>query len=238
VSVVGEPWVLGAYWGSRPEDVTQCAGRLVRCLRQLGEVSPVLSTWFRKGSGKAAKVPLVLEPTVLSERLLAGRNRRDFGGEVIDELGYSLGLWNRNGTAPVGLSVTCGVYLQSPSVANSFVLNLPELDLESGEIVRDLYDHGAAVAAIRAVVDSWSPDWAVFSPYSLRSAQVSRPGEGYVGWATYSARLDPISVGRLPSEVAAIPAGNGTLVTLGGNPADSSESLAMAVREVIGDSLA
>jgi len=46
---------------------------------------------------------------------------------VIEELGFSIGLWNHS-RPTVGLSASVGAYPSVPGVMNCFVLNFPVLD--------------------------------------------------------------------------------------------------------------
>lgn len=101
-----------------------------------------------------------------------GVNRRDVGSDVIEELGFSVGLWNRARPA-VGLSVTAGAYPSFAGVLNSVVLDFPPPEAEA----MLLYDPRPAGAILEAVVESWEPDWATWTTHALRSAQGAAPCE-------------------------------------------------------------
>jgi hypothetical protein len=215
---------IGAYWGSRRESARECGERLARCISALGSVDPVLGSWFRRGASKAAaKTPVGLDAAELGERLAQGRNRRDFGGEVIEELGFSVGLWNRARPA-VGLSATVGAYTSTPGVLNSFVLELPEPDDVSARI----YQPEAAAAIFAAVVESWAPAWATWTTHSLRNAQNPSPGEPVVGWLTYlgEGRVSDVA---LPLDIQ--PFGNGALLRTSAHLVDVDESSVRSIRD-------
>jgi hypothetical protein len=90
------PFYLGAYWGSRRESSLRCGQRLAACAARLGEIDEALGSWFRRAVSKAAaKTPVDLDAESLGRLLAQGVNRRDGDGEVIEELGFSAGLWNR-----------------------------------------------------------------------------------------------------------------------------------------------
>lgn len=217
-----EPSYIGAYWGSRPESASQCGERLARCIAALANIDPALGAWFERGASKAsAKTPVELAAPALGELLAKGRNRRDFGGEAIEQLGFSVGLWNR-ARPVVGLSGTVGAHPTVPGILNSFVLELPALDEESA----GLYVPGAAVTLIQAVVEAWDPDWATWTTHGLRNSQESAPREPVIGWLTY---LRNVGVEAMP--VASESLGDGVLICAGRDFAAVDEAAVGAVRQ-------
>ena len=176
-----DPFYLGAYWGSRRESSRRCGGRLATCLVGLGEIDEALAAWFRRGARKAAaKTPVELDAASLDEFLAQGVNRRDVGGEVIEELGFSVGLWNRSRPA-VGLSGTVGAHPSFGGVLNSIVFDFPPPQDEAAR----LYEPAVAAAIFDVVVEAWAPDWATWTSHSLRSVQGAAPREPVIGWMTY-----------------------------------------------------
>jgi hypothetical protein len=94
-------------------------------LARLDEIDQVLGSWFRKTNSKAAaRTPVALDVESLDRLLAQGVNRLDVGGEVIEELGFSFGLWNR-ARPPVGLSGLVGAYPSFQGVVNRIVFNFP-----------------------------------------------------------------------------------------------------------------
>jgi hypothetical protein len=178
-----EPFYLGAYWGPRGESVSACAERLTTCLLRIGSLAPLAATWYRKAGRRkdAMGSPVSVESSALRELLLAGVNRRDFGGDVINELGFSVSLWNGDSRAPVGFSVTCGAAPSTPGVMNSFVLNLPSPEAGGAQF----YEPSTARALVMAVVAAWEPDWATFASHRLREAVDPAPRQPVTGWITY-----------------------------------------------------
>lgn len=223
--MVTEPFVLGAYWGPRRESVDACAMRLSRCLRELGSAHEVLASWYRKGTGRAArqKPPVATDVESLRDLLLAGRNRTDFGREVIEELGFSVDLWNRN-PVEVGLGIHCGSHTTVAGIMNSFVLDLPKPDASSAP----LFSRDVAGGLVRTAAWCWEPDWAVLTTSSLRERQAAGPREPSVGWVTYLRDPRPIP-NTLPTGVIAERLNGGTLLLVGGSaedvPVDTVDSL-------------
>jgi hypothetical protein len=217
-----ESFYLGAYWGNRRESALQCGERLARCVARLGGVDAVLGGWFRRARSKAAaRTPVDLDPESLGGLFAQGRDRRDVDGEVIEELGFSVGLWNR-ATPAVGLSATAGAYPSFPGVVNSFLLEFPPPE---GEALR-LYEPGAAQAIFDAVVEAWEPAWATWTSNSLRDAQDAAPREPVVGWLTYLAT--PVSA-DIPG-VTSRPLQGGSVLQIGKDVTDVAESTVLDAR--------
>ncbi|UOE27530.1 immunity 52 family protein [Agromyces soli] len=174
---------LGAYWGGRVESSAEIAERLASCLAGMAGLHPALRTWFQRGgSRKSAKTPIDVSEASLTALLERGRNRDD-DGAIIEDLGFSFGAWN--GTRPaIGLSLTAGADPSTPSVLNSFVLNLPELDASSA----GLYSLDVGQALMKAVVEAWAPSWATWATHELHVAQSPAPREPAIGWLTYLQR--------------------------------------------------
>ncbi len=144
-----EPFYLGAYWGSRKESSLRCGQRMAGCIARLSKIDEALGSWFRRGVSKAAaKTPVELDAESLGKLLAQGVNRRDVGGDAIEELGFSIGLWNRARPA-VGLSATVGAHPSFQGVLNSFVLDFPPPEAEALRI----YEPSLAEAIFNAVVE-------------------------------------------------------------------------------------
>jgi len=213
---MAENFYVGAYWGPRRESAAECAMRLSGCLSQLALAHPLLATWYLKGSSRAAasKVAVDASPENLLHLLNRGRNRRDIGGSIIEELGFRASLWNRQKSA-VSLTVTCGSYLASGAVWNSVAIQLPPLGLEGSE----LYEPSTARAITRSIVDAWNPAWATWASYTMRDVQ--QPSSTPVfGWLTYlnSSLGARISTVPLPPDVSVAKDLNGIMVQIGEDP--------------------
>ncbi|MDP7707556.1 Imm52 family immunity protein [Mycobacterium sp. TY815] len=236
---------IGAYWGSRAASVDECAERLATLIEQFAHVDPLLTGW-RQGAG--SKLKAIEQPRVTSDhadlvtRLLAGRNRRDTDRLVIEELGYSVSWWNGNPDASIGLAVRCGQ--TSPYSTNSLVLNLPESDA-----IPDLYSPTTASKLLKIVIGIWQPDHAVWTNYELVDKQrqpdqrlenggiISGQIIGYSsGWANFLSGSDSVKfdLGLLPVAATVERLGNGTLVTLGNDPANPPLADVFQVRKAMG----
>jgi hypothetical protein len=163
-----------------------------------------------------------LDGVSLDRLLLQGLNRRDAGGEVIEELGFSFGLWNRNRPA-VGLGGTVGACPSFAGVLNSIVLDVPPPD---DEAAARLYEPAVAAAILDAVVEAWMPDWATWTSPSLRNVQGAAAREPVIGWMTYLA--SPLTV-ELPN-VERRSLLNGTVIEVSSQVSGLSEAAVLATR--------
>ncbi len=181
-----ENFVLGAYWWDRKESVEQCARRVVCCLRDIGQCDPALSRWFRGGCSRKEALERQVQITheTVRELLLRGRNRPDIGGEVMEELGFSMRLWNGGEDCQdVGFSVTCGGYAANPNIWNSCVVELPS----EGPPFERILKVGPLLCLMRAIVTAFDPDWATVMPDSLRQIAQFGSNKPAVGWLFYAA---------------------------------------------------
>jgi Immunity protein 52 len=209
---VAQRYMVGAYWGSRRESVEQCADRLQRFLASLADCDPRLATWHEKGRSQKEALEKrinVADREHLLDLLSRGRNRRDVGRSVIEELGFNVALWNggdeQNESA---LSVTCGLHATTPNanagLSNAVVLSMP----------RDLGDLGRADSMARvlaAVAQAWEPQWAGVMSRDAMSTRNFNAREPFVDWMIYVPRH--IDVVPAPSSVVQVPALGSILVT-------------------------
>lgn len=181
-----EPFYLGAYWGPRREPAEACARRLADCIARLGACSEQLRSWYEKADRKADAKRRLIEPDpeAVGELMLAGVNRRDADLSVIEELGFSAGLWNGDFETSVGLSVDCGKWASAQGLMNAFSLDLPPPPPRPGA---QLYELDTALAIMRAVVEAWEPDWATLTSHRLADALDAGPRRPIVGWITFLA---------------------------------------------------
>jgi hypothetical protein len=177
---VNDSFYIGAYWPTRPEPLEMCTSRAERFISELADVDALLAPWFLKGARRSpASAALVTDRESLSLALASGSNRRDADGSVIDELGFSLSVWNGDEADPVSLSIRCGI--SAPGMSNSVVVNLPPPSERSAK----LYDRATASAVLMILVEAWDPDWATMTSNSLREAQGAGAGRPVLGWLTY-----------------------------------------------------
>ncbi len=159
---------VGAYWSQRQESREQAAERISRYLRKL-VARDELAAWFLTARKKsAARVPLGLDPPEVASRLRV--NRRDVGGDVITELGFSLAVWNG---AEASLHVTIGAF--SPYVSNSVVLAFEAAAARDPADCRPL---------LEAAIDAFDPEHAVVTSHELLTRTKAKEA-WEVGWLTY-----------------------------------------------------
>jgi hypothetical protein len=227
-------YMLGAYWGSRKEDAKTSAKRLRSFLGDLADCDPALATWFERGGSlaKALKSSIPHADEDLVGLLERHQNRRDVGGNAIDELGFQLGLWNGSGGLKgVGLSITCGLYWHGTGsgsqASNYVVLDLPT---DLGQLAR--FEH--MIAVLKATVLAWEPNWAgVWSKNSARAMHLNT-NKPFVDWMLYV----PCRVHNLvePSVAIDLP-GRGSLVVVQPDPTTGDDSAELARIHKVEESL-
>ena len=209
-----EAYYLGAYWGVRKETVDACAQRTVGFLECLTQCDPAFERWFRTGRSRSAALEheVQLDACNIQKLLLAGRNRTDFGHEILEALGFRISLWNGGSCdeESVGLMIHCGEYAPSPGI-NSCIINLPY----EGEVSRRLLHVSMLLAIMRCIVSAWEPDWGVVTSNIYQRIVPSVPGNApRMGWIMYlSPRRGPIPALPPPTQVLPLERG-GALVVL------------------------
>ncbi|HEX7657836.1 MAG TPA: Imm52 family immunity protein [Pseudonocardiaceae bacterium] len=232
---MAESFYVAAYWGPRGEPIEDCARRLAQFLAALGDVDPLLGSWFQRAGSRTAalKKPIDVSVEGLRELLLAGRSRRDDETRsVMTELGYGFGAWNGQ-DIEAGFNVRCGATSTRSVTSNRVVLHLPKAE---GEALR-LYRRDAALAVVRATVTTWQPSSCMWASGSLLDAQGKQSGEVIVGWATYVVDPSGVQVDRLPAGVTTEPLNGGLLITADGDADSASEATVLAVRDALGSAL-
>jgi hypothetical protein len=163
------------------------------------------------------------DPEKLRDLLLKGRNRTDFGREVIEELGFRYSMWNRN-PAAVSLSGKAGAY-PTANIPNNVVLNFPD---PTGSGV-ELYEPSTLQQIFETVVDAWDPDWAILGTRPWRDAQDPGQNEPQIGWMDYFAESP---TRHLPVNVpGAEPFHHGMRLRQGFSPADVTTEQILLTRD-------
>lgn len=162
-----ETYLAAAYWAPRKESVEECASRAVKFLTALSQMSDYFHGWrslSRSRSEAIRAIPIDLSTRALTELFLKGRNRRDIGDDVIDELGFRISVWNGKGDSEVSsLTMKCGLYSTFAGLYNAIVLKIPpQFDLSSIEKNTQL---------IIALWQAWDPDWAIVASQSKVNQQ-------------------------------------------------------------------
>ena len=226
-----EMYSVRAYWKARKETALECARRAELFFHMLTRCDPALSQWYRAGRGFPRELPgYPVHPGVkeLEELFLRGRNRTDFGRKVIEDLGFSLHVWNAK-KERTRLQFHCGDYVDSPRAAGNNCLLYPP----TGGPVRERLLRAPVLAEVlTCMVTAWDPDYAVATSNEMRELVEKDVWEVEVGWLTYlSRRLG--TVPPLPAPVRIEPVGAlGWLLILSPErmTASNPEHVALTVR--------
>ena len=149
---------IRAYRKIRKRNMQDCIQDAIDLFSALAEKNELIFKWKNTGSSKKKALIqpfLELENREVVEKLIKkGRNRNDFDGEYIQELGFSIFLWNGESSDDLRakISVLNGSY--SEYVTNSLCLDFPEFGSIS---TNDLL----AQSMIEIAVNAIDADWAV-----------------------------------------------------------------------------
>ena len=168
---------INTYWSSRKESLDECTERVFSCLSSLKSCDMLFSQWYIQAfSKKKAHSPLNISYDDISNALNNGRNRGDFDNTIIDELGYSIGLWTGGKESEsASVNIRCGIY--SLFVPNVCILRLPYKE----DITARIFNIHTLTCFMRSFIDYFNPDWSIV----LTSDLDIIPGKINVGWITY-----------------------------------------------------
>lgn len=176
---------IRAYWKSRQETVSSCAARLSTLLGEAQKIHPYIDNWHAKGRSKQEALDNAIgfaSKEVLTDLLLMGANRRELDHSVIDELGWSLSLWNGcDGRDSVSLDLRCGCY--GDVVPNICTV---AFNREIGQV----FTIERAVALIHTMVRALDPESIVITSDELLDALECEGvsfGRHLPGWVMYFA---------------------------------------------------
>jgi hypothetical protein len=227
--------LIGAYWGDRRETAESCAGRLKRSLGVLGAADVRFENWYRKTGSRPDHPgrPIETSDEALRDLLLAGRNRRDFDGEVIEQLGFSVSVWNGDLERSASVSVFCGAYAGVAGLLNSMVVSAADPLGELSDGVAGTRGRDLALGLAQA----WQPDWITVATQDLLDGIARAPREPVVGLVTFLSgrrRVADLSIDGVRAE--RVP--GGTIVVLEREPIDTlsrrARDVAAALRDALG----
>jgi hypothetical protein len=198
-----ESYYVGAYWGARKETALECARRAELFFHMLARCDPSFTQWYRAGRGFPRELPgypVHLEVKELEELFLRGRNRTDFGKNVIEDLGFRLHVWNAKKEC-TRLELHGGAY--SPLGAGNLCLLEPPTQ---GAVTERLMRAPVLAEVLTCMATAWDPDYAMATTFEMVERVKKRNREVRVGWLTYlSRRLGPVP--PLPAPVRIEPVG-------------------------------
>jgi len=213
---VTESYFVASYWGVRKESADQCGRRLTVFLETLRDCDPILARWFRKGdaplAGGGNEIGIV--PTTLTALLGVGVNRKDFGRQIIEDLGFRVNLWNgAQGARGASLSVKCGSYAPRPGINSCVVSFGASTEKDCVPIPLSLL-----LSVLESMARAWDPDWGLIdSNLHFRTNATTTPSALRAGWAMFLSRKFGLPAG-LPPAVQIFPLDNlGSIVVTTGD---------------------
>jgi hypothetical protein len=181
-----ETYFLGAYWRDRKESAADCARRVKQCLAKFSDCDPSFSHWFEKGKSRrdALTAPVALEDEPLTKLLLRNHPNAASPQSSYEPLGFQLAVWNGGqNDESASFSAICGCHAKNTALWNNCVVNLPS----EGPASERLLKVEALLRLMRAVVETFDPDWATVMPDSLLQTVKFVPNKPVPGWLFYYA---------------------------------------------------
>jgi len=170
------------FWGNRSESVQQCAHRLVTFLTGLSGCDERFRCWYLKGWSKKAALRKPIsynDINHITAILQSSISRREDTGTIIEELGFSFGMWN-------GLDDDDGVSIIGSIGMFTKVGILNTVQIELPKELRGLGDVSRMADALQILATSWSPEWAMISSaQSIRLRDFRHSNGVFVDWMLY-----------------------------------------------------
>lgn len=219
-------FMLGAYWDARPDGLEKCTEDACQFFARLAEIDPLLARWYELGRSRKDALKRKVDTFDIQRLrglLLKGRNRYDIGREVIEDLGFSLGLWNgaeEEEEEEASVSIHCGCY--NDRIGNNVLIDLP-CKPESLRWAEN------ASTLLTLVAEVWRPKWAgIMSKKAMRERNYDA-NYPFVDWMVYVPR--PVESVPPPSRVEVLK-GLGSIVVVQPDPpvGDSAEELSLIRR--------
>ena len=191
---MSDRYILGAYWSPRAESLEQCSDRLRSFLSDLAIVDESLSQWLKATPSSRKSSEDRVDPrekNSVAQLLESGRNRENARNDVMEDLGFQVGLWNgRNSDDRASMSVRCGLSWQSSkpnvSVGNCVIVDLPKILVPPASEQK-------MTRALAAAAQAWKPDWAGVMSESSMLARNFDAEVPFVDWMVFV----PRKVGQL-----------------------------------------
>ena len=184
-----ESLFLNARWRSRRESLDQCADRAWPFFRELAGLHELFGQWSKLGKTKHKALANKLSPesAEIRDLLAKGRNHYDVDHRVIEDLGYSLYLWNcMDRPDAISLRISCGSYPppHMPFPNECFIKLSPVQGASKSELAR--IDKLLAMAEV--MVRHWDPDYICVSTHAVDESALPDRSEFTgvrPGWLTY-----------------------------------------------------
>jgi len=214
---MSDDFYVAGYWGPRRESIVECAERLTRCLSFLAECNELFAAWYDKGKSRKDARARQVYPAQ-REQVLAilekGRHWTDVPRTLMEDLGFSVGLWNGTSDETASSFRThCGCYSDVKGLWNNALVEPPGRITAFATVTM-------MCGILKALITAFEPEWGGVIDGDSRDARNCPIGRPVVDWIFYINRLD-IDLSKLPPSASIQPVENlGTIIVVQDRPID------------------
>jgi len=178
---INDKYIIGSYWGSRQEPLSQIVDKVLRTLKELKDIDGQFSKYYQLGMSRkqALEKEVVLDNDSIKKLCLADIKKGELGEDGIAKNGFLIGLWTgQKDEESASLTFNVGDSFSGNNLNNRCVLSIPY----EGAARTRLLQREISTMILRLMVEIWTPDYAVLTSDSLR--EKLKVGNE-IGWITY-----------------------------------------------------
>lgn len=176
-----ESFIIGAYWGSRAEQLSQVADNSLETLIKLGQIDEQFLHWYELGISRSQSLEkqALLTKETLEKLCLQKVKKGELDGNGNAKMGFLFSLWTgHKDEESSAISFSVGAQFNTDKLSNSVVIKVPY----EGKAKDRLLETSTAKMILELLISIWKPDYAVLTSETLRD----KLGVGNrIGWITY-----------------------------------------------------
>ena len=192
-----DSFIIGAYWGSRAEELSRITKKILTLLELLRQKDEQFLNFYELGSSRkeALDNKISLDEATIQKLCLQKVRKGELDEKGFSKNGFLFGLWTgQSDEESSGLTFSVGGDFSVAGLSNRIIIKIPFM----GQARDRLLKLENAKAIIEILVKVWNPDYAVLISDSLRD-KINMGNN--VGWITYRRSLRNIPNGIMHESV-------------------------------------
>jgi len=185
---IKDSYIIGAYWGSRAEPLSNVVDKIFHTLNELKEIDVQFLKYYELGMSrkKALENEVTLNKENVKKICLSSVKKGELDENGIAKLGFVLWVWTgHKDEESSSVNFTVGGTYKTKNISNLCVLKIPH----EGAARERMLQGGISKKILDLIVSTWNPDYAVLTSDSLRD-QLNVGNEW--GWITYRRMISHI----------------------------------------------